>query len=132
MDLTERDAGLTERFRSLKNEKSGWHGKPSVYALEHGLNADERGHLCTEILSQISHSGPKDSHYLSWVVYATEIGYSYSGNEYWQTFESRTPGWSDYGNRNRNWLREAFERFEQEYNGVKPSGIWADHFSIIS
>jgi hypothetical protein len=33
-------------------------------------------------------------------VYSAEIGYEYSGEEYWQTFAERTPGWAGYGDRN--------------------------------
>jgi hypothetical protein len=35
-------------------------------------------------------------------VYATEFGYGYAGEEYWQTFQAETPNWSG----ERDWLRD--------------------------
>ncbi len=69
-------------------------------------------------------------HWLLWVVYATEIGYDYDGDEYWFTFERRTPGWRENGNRKQ--LRVWFNKFKEEFNGVEPSGLWAEWFSIIA
>ena len=51
------------------------------------------------------------------------------GNEYWQTFETQTPGWTLYGD--RYWIRECFQDFQECYSGARPTGIWAEHFSII-
>ena len=71
-----------------------------------------------------------EPHWLLWVVYATELGYDYDGDEYWHSFEQRTPRWRDRGSRNQ--LRTWFSRFRTTYHGVKPSGPWADWFSIIA
>ena len=63
------------------------------------------------------------------LVYAAELGYNYDGEEYWQSFENRTPGWSARGD--REWIRSCFFRFQKEFLGAIPTGRWADHFSII-
>ena len=68
-------------------------------------------------------------HRLPWIVYAAELGYRYSGNEYWQTFEAATPGWRDHGN--RSWIRKCYSWFQGEYGGATPSGQWAEWFTII-
>ena len=66
---------------------------------------------------------------LPWVVYASEIGYRYAGDEYWQTFEAETRGWRYRGD--RNWIRRRFVDFQARFGGAKPSGKWAEWFSII-
>jgi hypothetical protein len=68
-------------------------------------------------------------HALAWIVYAAEIGYGYSGDEYWQTFEEQTPGWTVRGD--RYWIRDCYRMFQRKYGGAQPSGAWAEHFSII-
>ncbi len=70
-----------------------------------------------------------DSNWLPWLVYATERGYEYSGAEYWQSFEEKTPHWRSEGE--RAWIRQWFVRFRRRYGGVRPAGAWADHFTII-
>ena len=69
------------------------------------------------------------SYWLLWVIYATERGYAYAGDEYWQSFEDKTPGWelSD-----RNKLVTWFRRFQETYGGIVPSGPWANNFRIIA
>jgi hypothetical protein len=67
--------------------------------------------------------------WLPTVVYAAEIGYSYAGDEYWQTFEASTPGWAEYGD--RQYIRDRFKAFRERFNGAAPSGPWAKQFSII-
>jgi hypothetical protein len=64
-------------------------------------------------------------------VYAAEIGYEFSGDEYWHTFEARTPGWSDLGDWARQYTRNKFRAFRDRFGGAEPSGPWARHFSII-
>ena len=41
----------------------------------------------------IAYRRPSRAHALVWIVYSSELGYRYSGDEYWQTFERETPGW---------------------------------------
>ena len=81
------------------------------------------------IRRHIRSEAPRWPHRLPWTVYAAEIGYLYSGDEYWQTFEERTPGWSMRGR--RHWLKKCFIDFHNRYGGANPSGPWARKFSII-
>ncbi len=117
---------LENRFTALGENKGP--GIP-IFALEHGLGSKELGDLFKDIRDFISFRAPHSDHRLVWVVYATELGYRYSGTEFWQTFESKTPGWSQRGN--RYWIRNSFIEFTDKFNGAKPTGIWADHFTII-
>ena len=67
--------------------------------------------------------------WLVWIVFATEQGYDYDGDEYWNTFERRMPVWD------RGWrpsLRAWFGKFHETYGGFRPVGSWANHFSIIA
>jgi hypothetical protein len=57
------------------------------------------------------------------------VGYGYSGDEFWQTFELQTPGWVFQGS--RSWLRDRYQSFHETYGGAAPSGPWANQFSII-
>lgn len=103
-------------------------GKP-IFALEHGLADSE-----LTVLRQVVQTAARRGHLsrLSWlpfVVYAAEIGYEYSGDEYWPIFEDRTPGWRERGD--RNYIRDKFWTFQQTYSGAKPTGSWAEQFSII-
>ncbi|HEU4648843.1 MAG TPA: hypothetical protein VFS33_07250 [Gemmatimonadales bacterium] len=63
------------------------------------------------------------------MVYAAEIGYEYSGYEYWQTFEAKTAGWQPPW---RNRIRSRFEAFAEAYHGAQPEGDWARQFNIIA
>ena len=68
-------------------------------------------------------------HWLLWVVYASEAGYGYSGDEYWPSYEKQTPNWQF---QDRPKVKTWFTRFQNAYSGVVPSGPWARHFSIIA
>jgi hypothetical protein len=102
-----------------------------IFALEHGLTriqiADIKN-LLEESLSK--RCSPNSEYFLPWVVYATEVGYEYSGDEYWQTFEERTKNWEFIDD--RHFIRECFQIFEKKFRGIVPTGDWANHFSIIS
>ncbi len=100
-----------------------------VFALEHGLDLQEVQALATCVRAHVARWAPLRKHPLPWIVYAAEIGYGYSGDEYWQTFEKKTPGWTDRGD--RYWIRECYQSFQKGYGGATPSGAWAKHFSII-
>ena len=129
MSLNSWQSRLEEHFERLKKDRfSTAEGSP-VFGLEHGLDPSEREELEKEILAHISVTGPCDRHWLAWVVYASELGYQYSGDEYWRTFEERTPGWKEHGD--RYWVRDSFRTFHKRFGGAKPSGVWADQFSII-
>jgi len=100
-----------------------------IFALEHGLSPSDIRALQLCIRESIAIDPPASSEWLAWVVYATELGYLYSGDEYWQTFEAQTPYWVARGR--REWIRECFAQFQRKFGGARPTGAWADHFSII-
>ena len=118
---------LDLHFRELADKREGA-GLP-LFAIEHGLTDDEVkqvGELLREHLSERQRLG---TYWLLWVVYATEIGYRYTGDEYWQSFQEQTPGWEPH---HRYELRRWFGKFQQTYHGFEPSGPWAEHFKIIA
>lgn len=104
--------------------EAGW----PVFALEHGLDATERAMLMRDVRA-CAVAGPRRDTALPWIVYASEIGYEYSGFEYWQTFESKTPGWQQQW---RDLVRTRFETFATSYHGAEPDGEWAHQFNIIA
>ncbi|MDX6528507.1 MAG: hypothetical protein QOH41_797 [Blastocatellia bacterium] len=121
---------LSSQFQSLHQERILNGGGP-IFALEHGLSQQEVSELENDVCAYIQNYRPTDSHWLSWIVYAAELGYKYVGQEYWQTFEADTAGWRERG-RGRDWIRNKFKKFEHDYGGAVPSGPWAEHFGIIS
>ena len=126
MDLGTWNQRLTEHFDALARDRKDI----PVFALEHGLAQAELLALQSTLRAHIRLSAPARDHQLVWVVYAAEIGYGYAGNEYWQTFEDKTPGWTLNGR--RDWIRDAFVAFQRKFAGAKPSGPWAEQFSIIA
>ena len=129
MDLAAWHTHLAQHFSQLRQIRHAtWADRP-IFALEHGLEAAEVQALATAVRAHIDHAEPSIDHALAWIVYAAEIGYGFSGDEYWQTFEKQTPGWTLRGD--RYWIRDCYRIFEKEYGGARPSGAWAQHFSII-
>ena len=126
MDLGAWNQRLEEHFGALAGDRKDI----PVFALEHGLAQAELLALQNALRAHIQISAPARDHQLIWVVYAAEIGYGYAGNEYWQTFEDKTPGWTL--NCRRDWIRDAFVAFQRKFVGATPSGPWAKHFSIIA
>jgi len=100
-----------------------------LFALEHGLTPAEMQELSVQVRAHIRVAAPARDHALAWTAYAAEIGYRYAGDEFWQTFEAETPGWTERGD--RGWIRDAFVAFRKNYAGAEPSGAWAKQFSII-
>jgi hypothetical protein len=127
MTLNEWQAKLEKHFADLQQHSS--RGSHPIFALEHGLDTAELADLVHAIRFHISRTGPAERHWLAWVVYATEVGYHFSGDEYWQTFSDRTPEWAINGD--RDWIRDAFRKFHKLLGGAKPYGPWAEHFNII-
>ncbi|HUX62784.1 hypothetical protein [Sulfuricella sp.] len=128
LDTLQRE--LEARFEQISGERAeNWR----IFALEHGLSIDME-ELAASLSEQLRCGNPNQFHWLVWVVFATEIGYSFAGAEYWQTFNERLPAWrrNADSNRNRNLIRAWFRRFAKKYNGVRPSGTWAKQFSIIA
>lgn len=121
---------LAKHFAELSEKRQGVAANVSVFALEHGLSPLEAEQLKQDVRAELRLGPPASDRWLLWVVYATEIGYRYDGDEYWQTFEASTPRWTEYGD--RDFVRRAFHRFADTYRGARPTGAWADWFSIIS
>ena len=120
---------LASHFAELRKSRGDDVQKYPIFGLEHGLNSHDLEDLKSAIRDySISHR-PSRGHALAWIVYSSEIGYQYSGDEYWQTFERETPGWIRNGDRYQ--LRSYYRQFQKEFGGVEPSGNWAEHFSII-
>lgn len=124
-DLADWQSRLAEHFTALRARR----GQKPLFALEHGLTDVERHALSQSVRTSLTSNTFASSYQLPWVVYATEFGYRYSGDEYWQTFEQETPGWAAFGD--RYWLRRCFRAFQKEFAGAEPCGPWAAHFSII-
>ena len=126
MDLGAWNQRLAEHFGTLARDRKDI----PLFALEHGLAQAELLALQDALRGHIQISAPTRDHQLVWTVYAAEIGYGYAGDEYWQTFEEKTPGWTLNGT--RNWIRNSFVVFQRKFAGATPSGRWAEHFSIIA
>ena len=101
----------------------------SDVALEHGLSDDELSQIGPHLLARLKSGLRLSPHWLLWVIYATERGYGYAGDEYWRSFEEHTPFW-ELGDRYK--LVPWFSKFQQAYDGVIPAGPWASHFRIIA
>ncbi len=72
---------------------------------------------------------PSFPYWLLWAIYASEVGYDYTGDEYWPPFEHQTPNWLYH---DRPKVTRWFRKFQKSFNGAVPSGPWANHFSIIA
>lgn len=130
MTLTDWQNRLHEHFEALRRRRTAAVGDKPIFALEHGLGSTELLELASLVRTHVLKTSPDDQHFLAWVVYAAELGYRYSGDEYWQTFEEETAGWNIRGD--RYWIRDyCFQAFHRKYGGAKPTGPWADHFTII-
>jgi hypothetical protein len=128
MTLEKWQQRLEEHFSQLASKKAD--SATPLFVLEHGLNEDELRDIGSLLRERLSLGLRLEPHWLLWVVYATEIGYIYDGEEYWNTFEELTPRWSDRGSRSQ--LRLWFSKFRTKFRAVTPSGPWAEWFSIIA
>src|SRR6516225_3526472 len=99
MPLEEWQKRLDKHFTQLAHSRSAT-GLP-IFALEHDLSAEEFREIKVLLLERLSLGLRLETHWLLWVVYATELGYDYDGDEYWHSFEERTPRWKDRGSRNQ-------------------------------
>lgn len=127
VSLDEWQTRLEQHFETLKTNRSGSDFR--VFALEHGLNGNEIAEISMQLCSRLKSGQRLYPHWLLWVIYSTEHGYQYTGDEYWPSFNAQTPGWDD---RNKYQLARWFKKFQESFNGIVPSGRWADYFSIIS
>ena len=128
-ELTDWQQRLALHFAALRERRRVDGANRPIFGLEHGLSQSEVQALETAVRSHIVHRRPLRDHALAWIVYASELGYRYAGDEYWQTFERETPGWIANGDRNQ--LRTFYRQFHRDFGGAVPSGLWAEHFSII-
>jgi hypothetical protein len=127
--LADLQARLELHFRSLKAERGGL--SYPVYALEHGLDACEIEELRDALSRDLDTIGIlRRQHWLLWTVVAAEVGYSYDGEEFWQSFAAQVPSWWRFGSRNT--IRTWFKTFAKSYSGFVPQGRWAKHFGIIA
>ena len=129
IELEEWQARLALHFATLRDSRRARGIAEPLFGLEHGLIQAEVEELESAVRAHIAHRRPSQNHWLAWIVYSAELGYRYSGDEYWQTFEQETPGWLRNGDRYR--IRDFYQRFAREFSGAVPSGPWAEHFSII-
>lgn len=119
-------ARLEEHFLALASRRSPGH---AVFGLEHGLDSTELAEVLSLVRSQAGSPDGLRRHWLLWIVHASELGYRFAGDEYWQTFQVETPEWS---HESRHLVRQIFEKFHTAFRGPKPSGAWAHWFSIIA
>ena len=70
---------LEIHFKALSDARAT-EGLP-VYALEHGLDAETLSKVTLGLKRSLVINGRLPSHWLLWVVYATELGYDYDGEE---------------------------------------------------
>ncbi len=129
MSLASWQCRLDSHFEQLCRKRTAPAVPRPLFGLEHGLNALELDQLKEDVRTHIAKSPPSREHPLPWMVYACEMGYRYAGDEYWQTFEERTAGWEVNGS--RDWIRSCFRRFHDRFGGARPTGKWAEQFSII-
>jgi tetratricopeptide (TPR) repeat protein len=120
---------LEAHFAHLNERRSDFGGGAPIFALEHGLSEAELALLRAEVCGAVRSRELLRDSWLPFVVYAAEIGYEYSGDEYWQTFETRTPHWAENGD--RYYIRRKFREFRDQFRGAEPTGTWAMQFSII-
>ena len=127
MTLEKWQERLENHFESLARIREG-SGFP-IFALEHGLNDDEIKEISSLLHSRLKSRRPLFPYWLLWAIYAAERGYTYNGDEYWRSFEEQTPAWMS---EDRYKLVPWFKKFQKTYDGVVPSGLWAEHFRIIA
>ncbi len=118
---------LLAHFRSLAavRKRSGF----PIFALEHGMTLTELQRTKALLRERQKAKAASAPFWLIWAVYASEAGYDYTGDEYWPPFEQQTPNWQYH---DRPMLKHWFGKFQRSFNGVVPSGPWAEHFSIIA
>src|SRR6267142_3147750 len=127
--LADLQTRLERHFQSLQAERSGL--AYPVYALEHGLDPSEVVALRETLSADLVTVGfMRKQHWLLWTVVAAEVGYSYDGEEFWQSFARQVPSWCRF--ENRDTIRTWFKRFAKTYSGFMPQGRWARHFGIIA
>lgn len=125
---------LDAHFRAI-HERRQKLGTPSpVFALEHGLDADDRKLLHDAVVAAHAEriiTRASSRWWLPLVVHAAEVGYIYDGVEFWPIYAKATPGWID-SEYERDRVRAWFNKFSSEYGGAIPRGAWATTFRKIA
>ena len=123
---------LHDHFVKLRHERDSSSPGGLVFALEHGLGAEEDLPKLDDVVRSTVAKGLLPSQaWLPLVVYAAEIGYRYEGDKYWPVFEAETPGWA-HQPAGREYIRKKYELFAKMYGGARPSGRWAMWFRNIA
>ncbi|MFC8439241.1 hypothetical protein ACFUJT_13705 [Streptomyces griseoincarnatus] len=129
---------LDHHFRTLHERRLALRPAAPVFALEHDLNGDDLELLSSAVGGALTEgfSIRHRSHWLPFIVHAAEIGYLYTGDEYWPLFSQNTPGWNCGPqwkiNNNRGLIKRWFKQFAAEYGGIEPKGGFAENFNIIA
>ena len=119
---------LERHYKALAKKRDG--SVLPLFAFEHGLSVEETERIGKLLRAHLRAGRERlEKYWLLWVVYATEFGYDYTGDEYWQSFEELTPGWELHY---RYSLARWFKKFQANYHGFIPTGPWAEHFSNIA
>lgn len=119
---------LHEHFTSLSKKRTD--SKLKVFAFEHDLSEGEFALLRRAVRCLVRQGDKLRKTPLPLAVYIAEIGYRYDGSEFWPLFFEETPGWCDEPH-SRASIKNLFKTFAHQYSGVRPTGKWARHFSII-
>src|SRR5258708_35538026 len=127
MLLDEWQARLEKHFAQLAASHAVM-GDP-LFALEHDLDKAELDEIASLLRERLAAGHQLSNHWLLWVIYATELGYGYDGEEYWHSFEDDTPHWREHVD--RRLLRRWFQKFQTTYKGYLRRGDWASAFPII-
>lgn len=130
MDLASFQRRLLDQYARLRDLRAT--ENYPVYAIEHGFSSEEIS-TALSLLSQNfrANACADGSYWLVWCAAAAEIGYSYDGTEYWDSFGEAIPEWLDR-NRDRDKIREFYRKFATTYRGLTPAGLWAKQFPIIA
>jgi len=120
---------LGAHFAELRERRDQLAPDAPLFALEHSLSQAELQRLREQVRTAVRRGHLSRSSWLPFVVYAAELGYEYSGDEYWQTFAAKTPGWDEHGK--REYIQRNFRSFKDLFGGAEPAGRWARQFTII-
>ncbi|MBK7721752.1 MAG: hypothetical protein IPI32_05860 [Austwickia sp.] len=122
---------LSVHFSKLRDARAELERAAPVFALEHDLATGDLELLKGTVreVIKIHHITRFRQSWLPFVVYAAEMGYGYAGDEYWTNFSSLTPRWES---RERSTVRDWFIQFSEHFAGARPTGVWANQFTIIS
>lgn len=125
---------LDAHFRAIHERRQQLGTPAPVFALEHGLDGDDRKLLHGAVVAAHTEriiTRASSRWWLPLVVHAAEVGYIYDGIEFWPIYAKATPGWID-SEYERDCVRAWFNKFSSEYGGAIPRGAWATTFRKIA